>query len=326
MRIPIIELADLSKRYGSFLAVDQLNLTIYKGEIFGLLGPNGAGKTTSILMMLGLAEPTTGTAFVCGENATRHPIAVKRKVGYLPDNVGFYDNLTGLENLTLIARLNGYKLEEADRKAKTLLAEVGLADHMHKKTAAYSRGMKQRLGLADVLIKQPEVVILDEPTLGIDPTGVAEFLALIRRLSQQQGLTVLLSSHHLQQVQQICDRVGIFVSGRLLVEGTVDTLATNLFQEEGYITTVNFKQLPPDMTTWERTLGELKCVQQVKRHGTSLEIRCTADDTPTIVRCLVHLGADITSVQRQTYTLDDIYTRYFENNLVVPHVHHTNQQ
>src|SRR5690606_35051500 len=206
MNDPIIELRGLRKCYGSLIAVDHLDLKIQQGEIFGLLGPNGAGKTTTILMMLGLSEPTAGNAIVCGFNATRQPIEVKRKVGYLPDSVGFYDDVTALQNLSLIARLNGIEENTVEERALSLLKTVGLADVSQRKVATFSRGMKQRLGLADVLIKEPSVIILDEPTLGIDPSGVNEFLQLIKTLSTDQNLTVLLSSHHLQQVQRVCDR------------------------------------------------------------------------------------------------------------------------
>jgi ABC-2 type transport system ATP-binding protein len=214
----IIELADLTKKYGSLTAVDQLNLSIRKGEIFGLLGPNGAGKSTTILMMLGLTEPTSGSVRVCDIDPSRNPIEVKRKVGYLPENVGFYANRNGQENLLFTAQLNGLSRKEGLMKAEQLLARVGLSDAGDKKTGKYSRGMLQRLGLADVLIKDPEVIILDEPTLGIDPTGVRDFLDLIVKLSRDEGLTVLFSSHDLHQVQMVCDRVGLFVHGKLLAE------------------------------------------------------------------------------------------------------------
>lgn len=213
---PIIELTGLTKRYGKFTAVDNLNLSIRKGEVFGFLGPNGAGKSTTILMMLGLTEPTAGTVEVCGINATTHPIEVKQKVGYLPEDVGFYEQMTGVENLCYTAQLNGVSKQEAKEKAVRLMERVGLSEQLKKKTGKYSKGMRQRLGLADVLIKQPEVIILDEPTSGIDPAGVKEFITLIRHLSQEEGLTVLFSSHHLDQVQQVCDRVGLFSGGKLL--------------------------------------------------------------------------------------------------------------
>ena len=212
----VIVLTDLTKQYGNFTAVDHICLNIQKGEIFGLLGPNGAGKSTTILMMLGLTEPTSGTVEICGINSTTHPIEVKRKIGYLPEDVGFYDDMTGPENLIYTARLNGIPDGEAKEKAMELMKRVGLEDQLKKKTGKYSRGMRQRLGLADVLIKNPEIIILDEPTSGIDPAGVQEFIELIHWLSKKEGLTVLFSSHHLDQVQKVCDRVGLFSSGKLL--------------------------------------------------------------------------------------------------------------
>lgn len=211
----IIELTGLTKKYGKFTAVDNLNLTVHKGEVFGFLGPNGAGKSTTILMMLGLTEPTAGTVNVCGINATRNPIEVKRKVGYLPEDVGFYEQMTGVENLCYTAQLNGLSAAVAKEKAVRLMERVGLSEQLQKKTGKYSKGMRQRLGLADVLIKNPEVIILDEPTSGIDPAGVREFISLIHHLSREDGLTVLFSSHHLEQVQQICDRAGLFNKGKL---------------------------------------------------------------------------------------------------------------
>lgn len=212
----IIRLSGLTKKYGKFTAVHDLNLSIDKGEVFGFLGPNGAGKSTTILMILGLTEPTSGQVSVGGIDATTHPIEVKRKVGYLPEDVGFYDQLTGVENLCYTAMLNGIPKAEAKEKAVRLMERVGLTEQIKKKTGNYSKGMRQRLGLADVLIKDPEVIILDEPTSGIDPSGVQDFIELIRHLSEKDGLTVLFSSHNLDQVQQICDRAGLFKEGRLL--------------------------------------------------------------------------------------------------------------
>lgn len=212
----VIVLTELTKQYGKFTAVDHIRLSIRKGEIFGLLGPNGAGKSTTILMMLGLTEPTSGIVEICGINSTTHPIEVKRKIGYLPEDVVFYDDMTGLENLMYTARLNGIPDKEAKVKALELMKRVGLEDQLKKKTGKYSRGMRQRLGLADVLIKNPEIIILDEPTSGIDPAGVQEFIELIRWLSKEEGLTVLFSSHHLDQAQKVCDRVGLFSNGKIL--------------------------------------------------------------------------------------------------------------
>lgn len=214
----VIVLTDLTKKYGAFTAVDRICLSVAKGEVFGLLGPNGAGKSTTILMMLGLTEPTSGNVSICGIDATHNPIEVKRRIGYLPEDVGFYDDMTGVENLMYTAALNGIARDEAHSRAVRLMERVGLGEQMEKKAGKYSRGMRQRLGLADVLIKQPQIVILDEPTSGIDPAGVQEFTALIKQLSSEGQLTVLFSSHNLEQVQKVCDRVGLFNRGRLVAQ------------------------------------------------------------------------------------------------------------
>ena len=164
--------------------------------MFGLLGPNGAGKTTTVLMLLGLTEPTRGVVRVVGLDPTREPLAVKRQVGYLPDNVGFYPTLTGRENLRYTAKLNGIARSEAEARIDELLHEVRLEDAADKRADTYSRGMRQRLGIADALVKQPSVLILDEPTIAIDPSGVEELLALLRRLVDERNLTVLLVVAH----------------------------------------------------------------------------------------------------------------------------------
>jgi ABC-2 type transport system ATP-binding protein len=220
-----VEARGLTKHYGDFVAVDDLTFHVAGGEIYGLLGPNGAGKTTTILMLLGLSEPTSGESRVLGLDPARSPLEVKRRVGYLPDSVGFYGRLSGRENLEYTARLNGVPADEAGARINDLLAKVGLVDAAGKPADTYSRGMLQRLGVADALVKDPAVLILDEPTTSIDPAGVAELLSLIRALVRDRGLAVLLSSHLLSQVEQLCDRVGIFSYGRLIAEGRVVELA-----------------------------------------------------------------------------------------------------
>lgn len=313
MENTVIELEGLTKYYGSVKAVDNLSLQIRKGEVFGLLGPNGAGKTTTILMMLGLSEPSAGKALVCGIHASRDPIAVKRRVAYMPDTLGFYDDMTALENLMYVGRLNGLPDNEVETRARQTMELVGLENELHKKTSAYSRGMKQRLGLADVLLREPEVIIMDEPTLGIDPAGIRDFLALIRQLSRQKGITVLLSSHHLHQVQQVCDRVGIFVDGKLLAAGTLETLARELFGTGSFEVVISLAE-PQD--TWGNLLHELRQtedIRSVEAEGNTLSLSCSRDITPGVVRRLVEKGLGITDVHRKQYGLDEIYQRYFEH-------------
>lgn len=306
---PIIEMTDLTKQYGDYVAVDQLSLTIQEGEIFGLLGPNGAGKSTTILMLLGLTEPTSGRVRVCGIDSIRNPIAVKKRVGYLPDDVGFYEDLSGAENLMYTARLNRIPEREARKRVEELLQRVGLTEAAGKKAGTYSRGMRQRLGLADVLVKQPEVIILDEPTLGIDPEGVRELLLLIKELSRDEGITVLLSSHHLHQVQQICDRVGLFVKGRLLAEGDVPSLAKSLFLEEMVTMEVGVWPLHNDLI---ETLRVLPGVARIEQHGELLHIGCTQDMAAELSRSIVESGSSLYHLNKKEYGLDEIYHRYFE--------------
>jgi ABC-2 type transport system ATP-binding protein len=318
----IIELVDLTKKYGVFSAVDNLNLTIRKGEIFGLLGPNGAGKSTTILMMLGLTEPTSGSAKVCGIDPTTNPIEVKRRVGYLPENVGFYYNRTGFENLMFTAMLNRLSGREARQRVGQILVRVGLNGAEEKKTGKYSRGMLQRLGLADVLVKNPEVIILDEPTLGIDPTGIREFLELIVRLSREEGITVLFSSHDLHQVQEVCDRVGLFVSGKLLAEGDIQTLSKKLFTKSPFIieaavteTAQMVQDSSSDKYSTEWLSGILKNIQgiiAVNLKNDIFQIDSARDSTSEIAKAIVESGAGLNFLNRKEYGLNDIYYRYFE--------------
>jgi len=176
-------------------------------------------------MLLGLTEPSAGTARVLGYDPVRDPLPIKRQVGYLPENVGFYDDLTGRENLRYIAELNRIPESEAVAKIESALATVGLAEEGDKLVGAYSRGMRQRLGIAELLVKDPRLLILDEPTLGLDPDGTNKMLELIRDLNRTRGITVMLSSHLLDQVQRICHRVGIMIKGRLVALGTIEELA-----------------------------------------------------------------------------------------------------
>lgn len=216
----------LTKHYDDLIAVDHLDLEVHAGEIFGLLGQNGAGKTTTILMLLGLTEPTSGQARVVGLDPTRGPLAVKRRVGYMPDSVGFYGDMTGRQNLRYTARLNRIERDLAEATMDEVLDQVGLTSRADDPVETYSRGMLQRLGIADALVKDPDVLILDEPTTAIDPLGVVEVLDLLRRLVNERGMAILLSSHLLNQVQSVCDRIGIFAAGRLIGQGTMSELAT----------------------------------------------------------------------------------------------------
>jgi ABC-2 type transport system ATP-binding protein len=221
----VIEAEGLTKKYGHQIAVNNLDLQIREGEVFGFLGPNGAGKTTTLLMFLGLTEPTSGKVRVIGFDPTRDPFHVKEKVGYLPENVGFYDDMDARQNLQYIARLNRIPDKISAGRIDESLKVVDLLEEVGKKVGTYSKGMRQRLGIAEVLIKEPKLLFLDEPTIGLDPDGTNRMLDLIHSLSREKNITIFLSSHLLDQVQRICDRVGIMIKGDLVAMGPIDELA-----------------------------------------------------------------------------------------------------
>ncbi len=224
----VIKTEGLTRRYGRQTAVDALSFEVNAGEVFGFLGPNGAGKTTTILMLLGLTEPTAGRAEVLGFDPVRHPLEIKRQVGYLPENVGFYDELTARENLRYVARLNQIPEAKADTTVQSALSTVELSGEGDKLVGEYSRGMRQRLGIAELLIKEPKLVILDEPALGLDPDGMNKMLDLIVALNRERGITVLMCTHMLNHVERICGRVGIMSKGKLVALGTIAALARSL--------------------------------------------------------------------------------------------------
>jgi ABC-2 type transport system ATP-binding protein len=227
MSEPVIEARDLTKRYGRVAAVDGVTFTVGRGEIFGLLGPNGAGKTTTILMMLGLTDVTSGSVSVLGYNPAREPLQVKRVVGYLPDTVGFYDHMTAADNLRYTAALIGIERNEGNKRIAAALERVGLGEVGDKRVGTFSRGMRQRLGLAEILLKDVAIAILDEPTSGLDPQATAELLETIRSL-KHDGVAVLLSSHLLERVQSVCDRVALFNAGHIALIGSVPELASQV--------------------------------------------------------------------------------------------------
>ena len=305
----MIRTEHLSKSYGEKEAVCDLTLEIRRGEIFGLLGPNGAGKTTTTLMLLGLTEPTGGSAYIDGKDCARQAIDVKRMVGYLPDNVGFYSDMTGRENLRFTGRLNGLPGDVTDRRIEELLEKVGMTEAADQKAGTYSRGMRQRLGIADVLMKDPKVVIMDEPTLGIDPEGMRELMTLIRGLAEDDKRTILISSHQLYQIQQICDRVGLFVEGRLIACGRIDELAGQMRREGHYaLEAAAF----PDDSGFEELLRSLGNVEQVERSGDFYVVHSRADLCRELNRRALEKGYTLRHLRQRGNDLDEIYRRYFE--------------
>ncbi|MBB3677218.1 ABC-2 type transport system ATP-binding protein [Modestobacter versicolor] len=286
----VVVISRLTKRYGSRAAVEDLSLTVRRGEVYGFLGPNGAGKTTTLRALLGLVRPTSGTATVLGRPAG----APSPGVGALIEGPGFYPYLSGRQNLRVLARYAGAAPDRVD----AVLGTVDLLDRADDRYSTWSLGMKQRLGVAAALLKDPEVVVLDEPTNGLDPAGITDMRALLRRLAAD-GRTVLLSSHLLGEVEQVCDRVAVISAGRLVVEGSVDEL-------------VGLRRLVVEA----EPLGEAAAVatrllgaDRVSVVDGALHLQAGPEDAARVNRALVHADVDVTGLRQEAQTLEAVFLR-----------------
>src|SRR5436305_7959186 len=302
----VIRAEQLTKRYGANVAVDHIDLEVRASEILGMLGHNGSGKTTRILMLLGLTEPTEGRAEVAGFDPLREPLEVKRRVGYLPDQVGFYDGLSARDNLAYTGRLAGLNRREIDARFEAALARVGLGEHGRARVGTFSQGMRQRLGLAEVLMKEPSVAILDEPTTALDPHSTQEFLEMIRGL-KADGTAVLLSSHHLDQVQSVCDRVALFNRGRIALSGSVTELAQRVLGG-GYVIDVEARGGDAARNQLAAVPGAVR-VQALVPH--LYRVDCEGDLRAEIARRLAP-SFDLVGIRFAEPSLNEVYTRYFD--------------
>jgi len=286
----VVQTQDLTKRYGDRLAVDRVSMTVQRGEVYGFLGPNGAGKTTTLRMMLGLIRPASGTATVLGRPAGAPEVT--RRVGALIEGPGFYPYLTGRDNLRVMAR---YRVLP-DSVVEAALERVDLADRGGDKFKTYSLGMKQRLGVASALMGDPELIVLDEPTNGLDPAGMADMRKLIVDLARG-GQTVLLSSHLLDEVQEICDRVGVISHGVLLRESTVSDLRGG--------TSLAVRGLPIDraLAVAMRVAGD----DAVRVDGDRLLLDLDPDQAPRLTRALVEDGVEVHEVGGIKRTLEEVF-------------------
>ncbi|CAA9566150.1 MAG: Efflux ABC transporter, ATP-binding protein [uncultured Thermomicrobiales bacterium] len=287
----VVRTRGLTKRYGATtVAVDDLNLTVRRGEVYGFLGPNGAGKTTTLRMLLGLIAPTSGSVELLGQ-APGAPAGLAR-VGALVESPAFYPYLSGRDNLRVLARYSG----ASEAQVEGALARVELTDRARDKFSAYSLGMKQRLGVAAALLKEPELLILDEPTNGLDPRGMIDMRALIRALGQGER-TVLLSSHLLGEVEQICDRVGVIQRGRLVAEGTV----AELRGERGLL--VRATPLDAARSVASRLVG----ADGVEVADGALRLRADPARAAEINRALVGAGLDVSELRPSEHSLEEIF-------------------
>ena len=296
----MIETVSLTKEYGERRAVDELSLRVEEGEIFGFLGPNGAGKTTTIRMLTGLLSPTGGKATVAGVDAASRPQAVKRIVGVLPESQGYYGWMTGREYLEYFGSL--YKISQARSRAEELLAAVGLMARARTPVGSYSRGMRQRLGIARAMVHSPRVLFLDEPSLGLDPRGQREINELIKTLNKEEGVTIFLSSHLLSEVEGLCSRFAILRDGRLVAEGDRFELEGRLGKSRRLRLEVSDPLRALDLASHVHGIGE------ARREGNALIVNPEGEDsTPTLIRVLVEGGVNLYGVQRLAPSLEEIF-------------------
>lgn len=273
--------AGLSKRYGDILAVQDVGFFIEKGEAYGLLGPNGAGKTTAISMLVGLLQPDAGSVRVCGHDLATDPLAAKAKIGYVPQEIALYPDLTGRENLRFFGRLYGLPRRELAKRIDEVLDFVGLSDRADGKIDTYSGGMKRRINIGAALLHRPEVLILDEPTVGVDPQSRKAILDGVEQLVAD-GMSLLYTSHYMEEVERVCKRVGIIDHGKVIAEGTRKELVSTL----GSADRVELV-LDGDLDVATGKLREVEGVTEAVRTGTSSirlivneEVTCCPPSSP----------------------------------------------
>ena len=293
----VLQTDHLTKKYRRRVVVDGLSLTVERGDIFGFLGQNGAGKSTTIRMALGLVRPTSGRVSVLGHDMARRPLRALRRVGAIIEAPAFYENFSGRQNLRMLAAMSG----GADRQRIEMVLEiVGLRERAKDPVRVYSHGMRQRLGIAQALLPNPEFVILDEPTDGLDPQGLQEIRVLIRRLRDEFGLTVMLSSHLLHEVEQICNRVAIIETGHLLYQGSVG----DLIAEHHWI------KLRVDRLSEAYELLSLDPELSISRNGDeSLHLRITDEQIPVVNARLVQQGFSVMEISPQRESLEEVFLR-----------------
>ncbi len=292
----VVETEGLTRRYGEIVAVDRLDFHLRRGEVYGFLGPNGAGKTTTLRMLLGLVRPTAGRAVVLG-NAPGSAGGLAR-VGALIETPSFYPYLSGRDNLRVLALHTGVP----ERSIDTVLELVDLAGRAGDAFSAYSLGMKQRLGVAAALLKDPELLILDEPTNGLDPAGMAEMRALVRRLSGEDR-TVLLSSHLMNEVEQICERVGVINHGRLVAEGSIDELRGQ--------STLRVRAKPADAAL--RVVAALPGVRTVALEDGRLEVAAEPSLAGVLNTTLVAAGIEVSELCHSRTSLEEVFLNITQN-------------
>jgi ABC-2 type transport system ATP-binding protein len=296
-----IELEDVEKSFGDVRALRGVDLEVEEGEIFGFLGPNGAGKSTTINIILDFVRPDVGTIEVLGYDAREDSVAVRERTGVLPEGLDLYDRLTAREHLRFAIDSKG-----ADTDPYPLLERVGLEDAIDRKTGGFSTGMRQRLALAMALVGNPDLLILDEPSSGLDPNGARELRNVVQQ-EADEGTTVFFSSHILGQVEAVCDRVGIIRGGELVAVDTIDGLRENV--GTGGTLVVEVDQVPDGVA---HRLKSLDGIDSVSVDGTTLRIGCDDDAKMTVISELEEMGATVSDFSTEEAPLEDLFAAYTE--------------
>ncbi len=309
MSKPMIQTEELVKNYGNVKAVDHLNLMVYEGEIFGFLGPNGAGKTTTLLMLMGLSMPTSGTAIVTGYDIVKDSRKVRTVAGILPEGAGYYGDLTARQNLEYIAQLNDIPKPEREKRIKEFLEVVDLTKWVDTKVEKFSRGMKQRLGIAEVLIRKPKVAFFDEPTIGLDPQGTKDVRDIMFRLNKEQDLTIFLSSHLLHEVQQTCQRVGIIRGGKLVAADTIENLSGKLSGKEQITIEFELTKISPDLI---RDIKSIDGVTLVEQEGNKLHVHMERNNSKEVSEIIMKHASTILMMKQKEYDLEEIFLKYYK--------------
>jgi ABC-2 type transport system ATP-binding protein len=300
----MIETFNLTKNYDQKAVVNNLNLKVDAGEIFGFLGPNGAGKTTTMKMLLGLIQPTSGTGKVAGFDIVKQVLDVRRNCGVLPDPAGFYDNLTARQNLKFYGSLYNIDGKNLDEKVKATLELVGLKDAKEKKIGKFSKGMRQRFGVAQAIVHDPPVLMFDEPTAGIDPQGAEDFRALMREM-KAKGKTVFLTSHVMPEVEAICDRIGIIINGEMKICGNVDQLVDQYSRRQGYQLKLKVKDI--DEGAVRNSLKDIANIYSIVRNNGFFMVNAKEDVSEDVARSIIREKGIIVDLESYRPSLNEIF-------------------
>lgn len=298
----IIEIKNLIKRYGDKLVVDNMNLSVHKGEILGLLGPNGAGKTTLINSIIGITEIQSGEVFIFGKNMKKDSMEIKRRIGVVPQNIAILNEFTAIENVTYFARLYGLTGQKLKDSVKTALEFTNLWERRYDYPKKYSGGMQRRLNIACSIVHNPELIIMDEPTVGIDPQSRNHILESIRRLNEN-GSTIIYTSHYMEEVESLCTRVVIMDNGRLIAQGTKEELAEYVREEQIVEITLN----NPGYTISEG-LKSIYGVSECTLSGNKMTVILDKNsDISMVINTVTEKGGIITKINMEEATLEDVF-------------------